>query len=170
MEREFHSVLPLGSDIFLLDGFKGSIMLMATALTPELDGWKWVSEGGSMFLYAGDGSRAREYPRQAQFRVTASASDHGLANDDLLTVKSDLPLNEYLLSLRFQIKIFHGLQVHILEPSDVHMVGVPDDVPYRERIYRVTFQLPQVPVQDRLVLEVLSPDGIRLARFHYELM
>ncbi len=170
LEHEFHSVLPLGSDIFVLDGFKGSILLMATALTPELDGWKRVNEGGSRFLYAGDGSRAREYPRQAQFRVTVSASDHVVADNDLLAVKSDLPLNECLLGLRFEIKIFHGLQVRTVEPSDVHMVGVPPDVPYRERIYRVSFQLPPVPVQDRMVLEVLSPEGVRVARFHYELM
>lgn len=169
-EQEFHSVLPLGSDAFVLDGSSRSVLLMATAISPELEGWKRKAQDGSWFLYAGDGSRARTYPRQVQFRVTASQSDRPALDSEALPVKSSIPLNDYLLGLRFQIKIFHGLEVQLLEPSDVHMLGVPADVPYNERIYRLSFELPSIPVQDRMVLEVLSPDGVRLARFHFELM
>ncbi len=167
---EFHSVVPLGSAMFLYDGYKGSVLLIATALTPELDGWKRVNQGGSRFVYAGDGSRVYTYPRQVQFRVTASASPRVPITYDPLAVKSPTPLNDFLLQLRFRIKIFHGLHVREVEPADIHMLGVPGDIPYHERIYRVGFQLPSVPIQDRMVLEVLSPEGERLARFHFELM
>ncbi len=169
LEYEFHSVMPLGSEMFVLDGYKGSILLMTTALTPDLEGWKRVNYGGSRFLYTPDGNRAETYPPQVQFRVTASASDRVPIDYDPLAVKSPVPLNDFLLGLHFRIKIFHGLHVRVVQPADIHMIGVPADIPYKERIYRVSFQLPPVPVQDRMVLEVLSPDGTRLSRFHYEL-
>ena len=169
-ESEFHSVTPLGSELFVVEGHKGSVLLMATALTPEIEGWKRFNEGGSRFVCAEDGRRIYSYPRQVQFRVTASASERAPVSYDPLSVKSDIPVNEYLLGLRFRIKIFHALHVSVVEPTDVHMLGVPAAVSYNERIYRVSFQLPTVPVQDRMVLEVLSPEGTRLARFHFELM
>lgn len=169
-EYEFHSLMPLGSEMFLLDGYKGSILLMATAVSPELEGWKRVNYGGSRFLFARDGSRPETYPRQVQFRVTASASERVPISYDPLSVKSPAPLNDFLLGLQFRIKIFHGLHVRVVQPADIHMIGVPADLPYKERIYRVSFHLPPVPVQDRMVLEVISPDGARLARFHFELM
>ncbi len=169
LDYEFHSVMPLGSEMFLLDGYKGSVLLMATAISPELEGWKRENYGGSRFLLAQDGSRAVLYPRQVQFRVTASASERVPMDYDPLAVKSPVPLNDFLLGLQFRIKIFHGLHVRVAQPADIHMVGIPADVPYKERIYRVSFQLPAVPVQDRMVLEVLSPEGARLARFHFEL-
>lgn len=162
--------MPLGSDVFTLEGYRGSVILIATAVAPELEGWKKTAQDGSWFVYASDGSRAYTYPRQVQFRVTASASERPAETYEPLEVKSERPLNDYLLGLRFRMKIFHGLQMQVVEPADVHMLGVPADVPYNERIYRLSFQLPPVPVQDRMVLEVLSPEGDRLARFHFELL
>ncbi len=169
-EYEFHSVMPLGSEMILLDGYKGSVLLMATAVSPELDGWHRVNQGGSRFLYAGDGRRVYTYPGRVRFRVTASALDRVPVNYDPLAVKSPTPLNDLLLGLQFRIKIFHGLHVREVAPADIHMIGVPADISYKERIFRISFQLPSVPVQDRMVLEVLSPQGERLARFHFELM
>lgn len=170
VETEFHSVLPLGSASFLIAGQSAPVILMATAVSRDLEGWKEIDQGGSRFLYTNDGQRARLYPRQMQFRVTASAVERVPADDDSAVVKSKISLNDYLLRLRFQLRIFHGLGMHVLPPAEVHLVGVPSDVPYHERIFRLNFQLPPVPVQDRMVLEVLSPEGQRLARFHFELM
>lgn len=167
---EFHSVLPLGSDMFVVDGKKGSVLLLASAVSPQLEGWRRINQGGSRFLYTADGQRVRTYPEHVQFRVTASALDRAPGDDyDPVTVKTSLPLNDYLLGLQFQVRIFHGLKMQVVSPAEVHMLGVPADIPYNERIYRVSFDLPQVPVQDRMVLEVLAPDGTRLSRFHYEL-
>jgi hypothetical protein len=51
----------------------------------------------------------------------------------------------------------------------VKLVGMPMDVPYDERIYRVSFDLGEVPLADRIVLEVLSPREERLTRFHLDM-
>ena len=51
------------------------------------------------------------------------------------------------------------------------MIGVPADVPYDERVYRVNFDLPDnEPVTERFVLEVIRPRGERLARLHFSLL
>jgi hypothetical protein len=50
------------------------------------------------------------------------------------------------------------------------MIGVPSDISYDERIYRVTFNLNQMPITDRFVLEVRSPEGNRMAKFHFDLL
>ncbi len=171
-EHDFHSILPLGSDFFQLEGYRGAIGLMATAISPDLEGWHRIEKGSRKLLLTRDGERATEYPREVQFRVTVSTRDGKTVDPDLdpLTFKSEQPLNDYLLHLRFRVKIFHELRVRVVEPSGVHLMGVPEDVPYNERIYRIIFNLPRIPVQDRMVLEVLSPDGERISRFHFELM
>jgi hypothetical protein len=50
------------------------------------------------------------------------------------------------------------------------MIGVPADVPYDERVYRINFALDKLPITDRCVLEVLSPTGERLTKFHFDLL
>jgi ubiquitin-protein ligase len=57
-----------------------------------------------------------------------------------------------------------------LEPLSVKIIGVPADTPYDERIYRVSFELPNIPVDDRIVLNVLSPNGECLSKFHLQLL
>ena len=78
-------------------------------------------------------------------------------------------VSDYLLRLQFRVKIFRALQVTVLQPKLVKLVGIPGDVSYDERIYRVSFDLGEVPVADRIVLEVLSPAGHRLTRFHLDM-
>ena len=50
------------------------------------------------------------------------------------------------------------------------MIGVPADVAYDERVYRISFSGQKIPVSDRCILEVLSPTGERLTRFHFDLL
>lgn len=169
-EYEFHSAVPLGSDCFIINGEKTGIVLMATALTPELDGWRRIGDGHRTYVLTRDGSHPHQYPSEVQFRVTASGRTDVPPEADPLKVQSDLQLNDYLLKLQFRMRLFHGLHVKVVEPAEVRVIGVPADVPYNERIYKVSFRLPRVPVTDRMLLEVLSPGGERLARFHYELL
>ena len=169
-EYDFHSAVPLGSDSFVLKGEKNAIVLMATAITPELDGWRRVGDGKRSYVLTAEGKQPGQYPSQVQFRVTASGRTDVPADANPLKVESELPLNDYLLGLRFQLRVFHALRVHIVKPVEVKLIGVPADVPYNERIYRLSFELPRVPVSDRMLLEVLSPEGERLARFHFELL
>jgi hypothetical protein len=79
-------------------------------------------------------------------------------------------VNAWLKSLSFRLKIFNGLQSREVEPSSIQHLGMPVDVPYDERIYQISFDLDDVPPTDRLVLEIFSPDGTRVSRFHLELL
>jgi hypothetical protein len=52
----------------------------------------------------------------------------------------------------------------------VHLIGVPADQPFEERVYKVAFDTNEIPLDARLVLEVTGPDGARLSRFHLEVL
>src|SRR5207237_1969727 len=76
----------------------------------------------------------------------------------------------FLRALRFRLIIHHELTSTTIEPDAIKNIGVPDDVPYDERIYRLNFTLPEVPVTDRLVLETHTSDGALVCKFHLELL
>jgi hypothetical protein len=47
---------------------------------------------------------------------------------------------------------------------------MPADVPYDERVYRVNMNVGRLPISDRLVIDVLSPQGERLTHFPFILL
>ncbi len=120
------------------------------------------------------GANVTSYPEAIRFRVTASTRNKLL--DIPLDVapsgstKEPPDLNQFLLGLQFQIKMFHGLTQTVFKPEKVQLIGVPEEVPSDERVYEVTFSLRHVPITDRCLLEVASPAGERLARFHLDLL
>ena len=166
----FHRVQPLGVDAFFLNGRKEPISVMASAVSPEMEGWSRMRQGRTAYVVGADGQRVRQFPEDVQFRVTLSARTHLIPTLTPATVKTEESLNDYLLHVQFRLKIFHELQSREVEPIEVHVLGVPADVTYEERIYRVSFHLPKVPVSDRMILEVFSPEGERIMRFHFEVM
>lgn len=105
------------------------------------------------------------FPASLSFRVTAST----------LTIASDVrpaafpstrDTAELISQLQFRLRISHGaLDTERLEPANVRMIGMPAEIPYGERIYRVTFQPQPFESSDRLVLEVISPEGELLCKF-----
>jgi hypothetical protein len=50
------------------------------------------------------------------------------------------------------------------------MIGMPSDVPADERVYRVGINVGDMPVIDRFVIEVLSPEGEVLTHFPFTLL
>ena len=165
----FHSVVPLGQDGLLLQPSKRSLILVASAQSSGFDGWQQVDSNGSRLIYASTGRRVHNFPEYVDFRVTASARHDGYnIGEPLYPTPCNAKLNEYLLSLKFRLKVFHGINATLLEPRAVRLVGVPADVPYDERVYQVSFKLDDVPLEDRVVLEVLSPEGDRISKFHLE--
>ena len=50
------------------------------------------------------------------------------------------------------------------------MIGMPADVPADERVYRIGVSVGDMPVVDRFVLEVLSPEGHVLTHFPFSLL
>jgi hypothetical protein len=169
-EYDFHSVVPLGADALRLVPTKKTVYLLASAESPAFEGLKRTARGDKTVVIGPDGELVQDYPQALDFRVTASAKKKKVTDEDLepYPVRAYGELNDYLLKLGFRVKIFHGIDVRVLEPSEVKLIGVPGDVPYDERVYRVSFQLEKVPLADRIVLEVLDPRGDRISKFHLE--
>jgi hypothetical protein len=169
MALEFHSVVPLGVDTFRLQPANQVVNILASAQSPQLEGVRLIGQGSRRVALDSHGAQLRTYPRQVTFRVTASARSKSL-EDRPTPVDAGTDLNQYLLSLRFRLKVFRGLEYRELKPVRTELVGVPADVPYDERIYNLVFNLDQVAVEERIMLEVYDSTGERLTRFHLELM
>jgi hypothetical protein len=141
---------------------------MGTAISPFFSGWRVVGSGPRRAVLGADGVPVQYFPSRVQFRITALASDNPtmLVERDMLDVNEDA--NQFLLSLRFRLKVFRGLDNTVIAPDSVEMIGMPADVPYNERVYRLSYTLPAIPIEDRIVLEVLRPDDTRICKFHLE--
>jgi hypothetical protein len=169
-ERSFHSAVPLGAERIDLSSGK-TMYILATAESPKFEGLRARDTGAQKMLLRADGSSFRFYPQHLEFRLTATAM-----RPDLLAIDSYGRLNlsageinSYLLALGFRLLIFHALQVTPVEPETMHLIGMPADVDYDERVYQIAFDLPHaVSSDDRIVLEVLSPGGSRLCKFHLD--
>jgi hypothetical protein len=136
--------------------------------SPKFQGWRKITANEHSRLLDATGQPVRLYPDELQFRITASAREK-LLDSQPFTIASNISLNDYLLHLRFRLKIFHGLFQRTVRPASVEPIGMPDDISYDERIYRVRFNLDHVPIDDRVVLEVIAPSGERLSKFHVDL-
>ncbi|MBV8207519.1 MAG: hypothetical protein JO041_12055 [Acidobacteria bacterium] len=100
------------------------------------------------------------------FRVTASTMSAIADPSPPVVFESSMGTPELIRSLRFRLRFnVGGLQTQRLGPDAVRMIGVPADVPYGERIYRVSFRLPLEPSSVRMVLEVLTENGELLCKF-----
>src|SRR3954466_14485141 len=86
------------------------------------------------------------------------------------SVKYSGDLNSFLLGMHFRLKVHRGLKVSVIKPENVHLIGVPADQPFEERVYKVAFDTNDLPLDARLVLEVTGPDGEKLSRFHLEVL
>lgn len=170
MEYKFHSVVPLGADALLLRPAKKTVYLLASAESSGFEGMRRIDSGSGAAVLASDGSRVRAYPEFVDFRVTVSTRKDKPPNVQPYPVEADTEVSDYVTGLRFRLKIFHGINTTQVEPDLVKMIGVPADVPAEERVYRISFQLDNVPVEDRIVLEVLSPAGDRVSKFHLEMI
>lgn len=162
-----HAHLPLGIEGFVLRPARRTLYVMSTADSPIFEGWHFAENGAQKLILDRNGTPVRYFPQKLHFRVTASTML------DLIGVESsplqiDTDTNTFLRRLSFRLKIFHELHRITLEPESVQMLGVPADVSSEERVYGATFTVPRTPIEDRMVLEVLTPEGDQLCRFHLE--
>jgi len=169
-EYDFHSVVPLGSDALRLQPARKTVYLMAAAESIGFEGMHRSERDNEVVVSGRDGQAVREYPARVDFRVTAGTKKKKsqAADMDPYPVRATGSVNDYLLKLGFRLNVFHGIDARELTPTEVNLIGVPGDVPSDERVYRVSFALGKVPLQDRLVLEVLDPAGERISKFHLE--
>lgn len=165
---EYHARIPLGWECFKLNPSGQLFYLMGSVEDAEFEGWQKVTQDDRTRLVSANDSPVKRYPQHLQFRITASAKERLIEKRPFL-VNSRLSINTYLLGLRFRLAVFHGLEEWKMRPVAVESIGMPADVSYDERIYRVRFNLGEIPIEDRIVLEVLAPNGQRLSKFHVDL-
>ncbi|HWR35662.1 MAG TPA: hypothetical protein VN622_07315 [Clostridia bacterium] len=166
----YRSPLPLGAEGFELASAHRIFFVLGSAENEELDGLKITRAFKGGLVETRDGQQLQNYPATLNFRVTATALDPTMLTTDIARIDEPTDLNAMLLGLHFRLKVFRALNLEIMQPIAVQLIGVPADLPYDERIYRVSFNTGDIPVDARMALEVLSPQGELLTRFHFELL
>lgn len=168
-QDSFRSITPSGYEVIALQPSGANVALLALVDCPEIQGAQRVSQGQHARIVSSGGAALTRFPRRFSFRVTATLRKTILDPPSSSVTTSDDP-HEFLMQLGFRLKVYTGLSRQEMAPASVEMIGMPADVAYDERVFRVTFDVGDRPVTDRVVLEVLSPQGVRLARFHFELL
>src|SRR6266481_887726 len=162
----FHSPTPAGYENFTLKPSGTVMALLGLIECPEIEGAQRVSEGMAAKVLATDGTVITTFPSHFSFRITASLRKTlTLPPEDSVT--SALEPEELLSKLKFRMRAYDGISVREVEPESVQIIGVPEDVPYDERIYRVQFAVKGLPITARLVLDVLTPEGTQLTHFTF---
>ena len=164
-----HATTPAGYDVLQVEPGGAVISFLGLIECPELEGAQQVMRGVDSRIVNADGRTLTHFPRRFSFRITVSLRKTVLAEPtDKVTISE--PLADFLLKIKFRLKAYHGLEAREIPPESIQMIGVPADVPYDERVYRISFNVDKLPVTDRCVLEVLSPTGERLTKFHFDLL
>lgn len=164
-----HASTPAGYEVLLIKPSGAVVSLLGLIECPGLEGAQQVSAGVNAAIVNVDGQPLKHYPRNFSFRVTASLRKTVLVDPTDSFNSADAP-EDLLLKLKFRFKAYHGLQIQEIPPESITLIGVPADIVSNERVYRVSLNVEKLPVTDRCVLEVLSPDGERLAKFHFDLL
>lgn len=166
----FSTPLPLGMDAYILRPAGKEFYLLSSIEDRRFNRLQVSRVRSSRFVMDANGDVWKHYPDEITFRLTATAKTQDTLKMDTDTIDEKTDLNSFLLGLKFRLKAYRGLQMSVVPPSSVRMIGMPADVAYDERVYRITFETGEFPVDTRLVMEVLSPGGQMLSRFHLELL
>ncbi len=161
--------MPAGYEVLTLKPSNVNLSLLGLVECPELEGAQHVAEGLKSKVIAADGARMQQFPHRFSFRITASLRKIVLDAPLNAINTADSP-NDLLLKLKFRIKAYQGLEVREITPDSVEMIGIPADVPADERVYRVGVNIGDMPVTNRFVIEVFSPEGELLTHFPFTLL
>jgi hypothetical protein len=169
-DMQFMAATPLGTDLIRLVPGNEVLSMLLTLESKELEGAKLVHASEGNRLIGRDGKDITTMPEELTFRFTVGSKTQ-LMEHDALETEFDGTVDEFQSTLRFRLKIFHGLDFVELEPESQKIVGVPADMPYDERIYRVRFKLPKnTPTTDRMMLQVFDSEDERVGRFPLQLL
>ena len=165
----FGSNTPAGYEVMQLKPSGDTLSLMGLIECPEIEGVRQISEGINAKLISANGDPIKAFPQHFSFRVTASLRKV-LLDGPLASVNVPFDSQDLLLKLKFRVRAYHGLAVTEIAPESVEMIGVPADVPYDERVYRVNMNVSNLPASDRVVIEILSPQDEVLTHFLFSLL
>ena len=164
----FHSRTPMGSETLLLLPAKVPFHMFLTLESPELQNAVLTRTAAGNHLLDSDGHEITQWPHEIVLRFTTSGRDHALYEGPL-EVETPQTLDELQSTLHFRLKVFHGLAERELSPDSIQVLGVPLDTPSDERIYLLRFKLGELPIEDRLMFEVMNKDMKRIAKFGVQL-
>lgn len=160
---------PAGETVLMLKPAGATLSILGLIECPELEGAQRVAEGEHAKMISADGASITKFPQHFSFRVTASLRKIVLSDPEDVVMTTEHP-QDFLLKMKFRMRAFNGIHVREIEPESVQMIGVPEDVPYDERIYRISFDVKDLPITDRLILDILSPKGENLTHFTFDLL
>jgi hypothetical protein len=165
----FSGINPLGSEVLRLRPQKRDVTILACLRSKELSRISLVTTPDhKKFLRDNEGNIVKYYPQALEFRVTAGTRSQ--VQIAPLDYQTETPSQDFPATLHFRLKVFHGVEAKTYAPAEAKIIGVPVEAPYPERIYRVRFQLPRIPAEDRMMLEVLDGKGERVTKFGFELL
>jgi hypothetical protein len=162
--RRYTPLEHLDNDTVVLKKTRETLTFLGTWIAPDLAKYERVYTQQGTYIRSIDGQRLMHYPEKMTLRITIG-NKTVLHEQKPMEYDTDLSAEELAKQARFRLRIYKGLEYRFVEPQSVRMIGVPKDVPYNERIYMVEFALKHVPIEDRLVIEVLDPNDKRMAKF-----
>ena len=164
-----HPTLPAGYDVLVLKPSGVNLALIGLIECPELEGAQSVLEGTHKKLISADGDTIRHFPKRFSFRITASLRKM-LIDQPVASVNVGDEPHQLLLNLKFRIRAYNALESHEIVPESVEMIGMPADVPYDERVYRINLNNVDLPTTARLVVEIRTRRGELLTHFPFSLL
>jgi hypothetical protein len=165
----YSTITPAGYEVITLKPSGTIVAVLGLIECPEVEGARHVAEGLQSRIVSAAGAPLAFFPRRFNFRVTATLRKTILDTPSRSVATAEDP-RQFILHLGFRLKVYDALEKQELAPQSVEQVGVPDDIAYDERVFRVVFDVGEQSITNRFVLEVFSPEGERLARFHFELL
>jgi len=163
--RRYLATMPLDNELIELMPSKQKLTMMVTWDCPEIEGWELVTmPDGHKFVRDVEGREVEHYPRRVRFRFTIGSKTQ-LQGRSPLPYDTELKADQLASTLHFRLKQFHEIEARDFTPVLEEIIGVPADIPYDERIYRMEFEIPKIPITDRFALEVIDAKGNRVAKF-----
>ena len=165
----FHATMPAGASVIQLQPSGATLSVMGLIECPEIEGLQQVSQGLRAKVVTPRGVALEQFPQHFSFRITVSLRKLILEAPDHTLTTADDP-QSFLLKLGFRLKVYDGLDVHQVSPDSVTVIGVPAEIASDERVFRVSFDVGQIPVTDRVILQITSPDGEDVTHLPFELL
>ena len=167
--QRFTELEHLDNDTVKLQPSGEPLTFLATWIAPELAKYEKVITQTGNYVRDADGEIIRSYPEKMTLRITVG-NKTVMDERKPMELESKMSAEELARSVHFRLRIYDGLEYRLVEPESVQNIGVPKDVPYNERIYLVDFALKNVPIDRRLMIEVLDPNDQRVARFSVSML